>query len=261
MKISSQLLLGCLQNYLKIQVRRLSVLPTQSAMEKPKISVELRNKLEQSRALIRKTLESYQPGEWIVSFNGGKDCTVLLDIVAKMKPSWVTLRAVYVRSRDPFEELECFVTATSKRYEMELLRYEGILKMAIEQLVEDEPKLQAVFLGCRRSDPGCSKLKEMAPTDNDWPPLMRIFPLLEWSYHDIWSYLRAKELPYCSLYDEGYTSLGERHATQQNPNLLVYNDKLGKLTYQAAYELEDSHLERDGRDGAVRKQKDESEEE
>ncbi|KAH8328069.1 hypothetical protein KR067_003646 [Drosophila pandora] len=245
MKFAWQLRHSVFHIYLKI--RRLHVSSAESVMEKTNLNVELREKLNRSSGLIKRAMDLYSPTEWIVSFNGGKDCTVMLDIMAKMKPPAVTLRAVYVKSLDPFEEMEKFIHASSQRYGMQLRRYDGILKLAIEQLVAEEPQLRAVFLGCRHSDPGCSNLAEMMPCDNGWPPLMRIFPLLEWSYHDIWSYLRAHSLPYCSLYDQGYTSLGERHSTHLNPSLLVYDKKLGKLTYRAAYELEDSRLERANR--------------
>ncbi|KAH8260434.1 hypothetical protein KR026_012269 [Drosophila bipectinata] len=245
MKFASQLGHSVFNLYLKH--RRFHIPPAESVMEKTHLNVELQDKLIRTRGLIKRALDLYSPSEWIVSFNGGKDCTVLLDIVSKIKPPAVTLRAVYVRSLDPFEEMENFIEASSQRYGIQLRRYNGILKLAIEQLVAEEPQLKAVFLGCRHSDPGCSNLPEMIPCDNGWPPLMRIFPLLEWSYHDIWSYLRANSLPYCSLYDQGYTSLGDRHSTHLNPSLLVYDKKLDKLTYRAAYELEDSHLERANR--------------
>ena len=69
---------------------------------------------------------------------------------------------------------------------------------------------------------------------------MRVFPILEWDYCSIWKFLRVLDQPYCSLYDEGFTSLGEKHNSQPNPRLKNEEND----TYQPAYELTDGSLER-----------------
>ena len=56
----------------------------------------------------------------MISFNGGKDCTVLLDLVAnvwKRFPEYSSskLRAVYVAEPDPFPELEEFIEKCVQR--------------------------------------------------------------------------------------------------------------------------------------------------
>ncbi|KAL7740443.1 hypothetical protein ACLKA6_013236 [Drosophila palustris] len=211
---------------------------------------QLKAKLKESEAIIKQASSIYRPHEVMLCFNGGKDCTVLLDVLATHLKNASPLRAICVKSHDPFEEVEQFIDNSIERYPLELQRYDGALKMAIEQVLSEHPQVRAMFLGCRRSDPGCEKLSAMLPCDNGWPSLMRIFPLLEWSYHDIWNYLRSRKLPYCSLYDKGYTSLGDRSSTRVNPRLLVYDEQLGKLVYRPAYELQDDKLERANREDA-----------
>lgn len=49
---------------------------------------------------------------------------------------------------------------------------------------------------------------------------MRFSPTLEWSYRDVWDFIGAADVPYCKLYDEGYSSIGTMDDTIRNPNLL-----------------------------------------
>lgn len=73
---------------------------------------------------------------------------------------------------------------------------------------------------------------------------MRVNPMLEWNCRNVWDYLLKKKVPYCSLYDRGYTSLGSRTNTRPNPHLEV-KERPG--TFLPAYELVDDALERAGR--------------
>lgn len=79
-------------------------------------------------------------------------------------------------------------------------------------------------------------------TDNGWPEFTRVHPLLNWSYRDIWDYISKYKLAYCSLYDNGYTSLGDSDNTVPNEGL-----RRPDGTFRPAYELDDPSLERNCR--------------
>ena len=60
-------------------------------------------------------------------------------------------------------------------------------------------------------------------------------------------FLRHLKIPYCELYDQGYTSLGGTTDTHPNPVLRI--DGIGdEGHFRPAYELEEDSEERLGRD-------------
>lgn len=86
-----------------------------------------------------------------------------------------------------------------------------------------------------------ANLNPFTETDGNWPRVMRVFPLLDWSYANIWAAIIELKIPVCELYNVGYTSLGCIHDTLPNP-ILRYGD-----VYRPAWELEDESMERAGR--------------
>lgn len=70
------------------------------------------------------------------------------------------------------------------------------------------------------------------PSSKGWPPFMRINPVLNWAYRDVWEYLHLHDVPVCPLYYQGYTSLGSTSDTTPNPSLLRSDG-----TYAPAHEL------------------------
>ena len=105
-----------------------------------------------------------------------------------------------------------------------------------------DAKAQAFIMGTRRSDPNGIHAERFEPSSGGWPPFMRINPILDWTYANVWSFLRHLNLRYCELYDRGYTSVGAIANTHPNPRLKNANG-----TYRPAYELENGFEERLGR--------------
>lgn len=100
-------------------------------------------------------------------------------------------------------------------------------------------------MGNRRSDPWSRDLEVICKSSAGWPDFYRVFPILDWTYQTVWHFLRSFEMPYCSLYDQGYTSLGEIDNTQKNPHLLVETEE--GPSYLPAYALKNEEHERDSR--------------
>jgi len=125
-----------------------------------------------------------------LSYNGGKDCLVLLILILACLPASTsdkTLKAIYIVSRHPFPEVEDFVASSTAQYHLDLARYALSMRPALEAYLQEQPDVKAVFVGTRRTDPHGEFLTHFDPTDKDWPQFMRIHPVIDWHYVEIWA--------------------------------------------------------------------------
>ena len=132
------------------------------------------------------------------------------------------LRALYVRCRSPFPQVEEFIDECAEVYGLDLVPITADMREALERYREVVPSVRAVLVGTRRGDPHGSALDMFAPTDGDWPDFMRVHPILDWSYADIWDFLRCPDLgtsalgagiAFCGLYQYGCVMLRTERRT------------------------------------------------
>lgn len=157
---------------------------------------------------------------------------------------------MYFDSYDQFPEVREFVESSVERYSLHCHVYKCSFVEGVKETLEKQ-HIKAIFMGVRGGDPHTENLEHFSPSTAGWPPFLRVNPILRWTYGDVWSFMRECELEYCSLYDHGYTSLGNIFDTVQNPALWCSEGKSedGKEGgyYLPAYKLQDGSSERSGR--------------
>ncbi|EPS33033.1 hypothetical protein PDE_07994 [Penicillium oxalicum 114-2] len=255
--------------------------------------------------VVARALTQYKFSELSISYNGGKDCLVMLILfLAGLHPhiratqstqdgptaervstpasSATTSRtttapptedrrevdseaiseipAIYALPPDPFPAVEDFVITSAQAYHLQITKYTTAppvttMRSCFEEYLAAHPAIRAIFVGTRRTDPHGGKLTHFDQTDHGWPDFMRIHPVIDWHYAEIWAFIRHLNLTYCSLYDLGYTSLGGTSDTHPNPRLRRPSGTEdasdvraeGSAEYLPAYELIQDVEERLGR--------------
>ncbi|KAH8433431.1 FAD synthase [Aspergillus melleus] len=227
--------------------------------------------------VVATALTRYNPlTELSLSYNGGKDCLVLLILfLAGLHPHLASLEqdkdnsngdeilpsipSIYALPPDPFPLVEEFVQWSSRAYHLSIQKYtthppHATLRSSFQDYLSRNPLIKAIFVGTRRTDPHGAKLTHFDRTDSGWPDFVRVHPVIDWHYAEIWAFIRHLDLKYCPLYDQGYTSLGGTGDTHPNPMLRVdankreEEDRQGSAgQYRPAYELTEDLEERLGR--------------
>lgn len=197
--------------------------------------------------LIESMFTQYGLSGVALSFNGGKDCTVVLYLVqavmAHMGLPLSELKVIYFVNQGDFRDTIEFMKTVGKRlgFRTEFVD-EMDFRTGVARILETNPALKVFLMGQRKNDPHGYKIEELSPSDSGWPVFLRCNPILHWSYNQVWSFLRDFQLDYCKLYDQGYTSLGSHNSTGRNEKL-----KRGDDNYAPAWSLEDGKQERSGR--------------
>ncbi|KAG5408019.1 hypothetical protein IGI04_004338 [Brassica rapa subsp. trilocularis] len=226
----------------------------------------LKTKYNNAIFVIRRALSLYSIEEVAFSFNGGKDSTVLLHLLragyflhkkeltcSNGGISNFPVRTIYFESPSAFTEINSFTYDAAQTYDLQLDIIRQDFKSGLEALLKANP-IRAIFLGVRIGDPTAVGQEQFSPSSPGWPPFMRVNPILDWSYslclcRDVWAFLLTCKVKYCSLYDQGYTSIGSIHDTVPNA-LLSVNDTTSsskQKLFKPAYLLSDGRLERAGR--------------
>lgn len=210
--------------------------------------------LQKALSVIDSAVRLYTPANLAVAFNGGKDATVVLHIARAAVANWCQqnaqpsrLHCLYLLGApgEQFPEVTDFARRQITECHLAGVEVELGIKEGIQQFVKHRTSVCAFVMGTRHADPYCASMEHFEPSSEGWPPFMRVNPIVAWEYHHVWEFLRRFELPYCSLYNKGYTSIGSVATTKPNPALENVRD--GVTKYRPPWALTDGSLERAGR--------------
>jgi hypothetical protein len=61
------------------------------------------------------------------------------------------------------------------------------MKEAFKVYLEEHKNIKAILVGTRRTDPHGENLTHFDMTDQGWPSFMRVHPVIDWHYAEIWA--------------------------------------------------------------------------
>ena len=195
-------------------------------------------KVKKSLEVITEAISTFGSNLWF-SFNAGKDNTACFFLTAAViykqsghKSIKFTIPCLYFEEEDPFEECEDYMEFITSNFSFKPLVCQNtdnfvkykFMKNEMAKVVQQKG-LKGVIMGSRKTDPYCGNLNHMSrsSTEEGWPDFTRVNPILDWDFKEIWNFFNTCKITYCSLYDKGYTYLGDKQDTVPNPYLRTKN--------------------------------------
>ena len=156
---------------------------------------------------------------------GGKDSTVLLDLIRRSKNGKIPFKVITIDTSAEFPEIKEFMEKLKSAWNFEIVKYSNnealrqkypiakdktdccntLKTIPLKESIKDL-HLKAMFTGIRR-DENEARANESYFSKRKDPHHFRIHPLLHFTEKDIWDYIKFNNLPYCNLYEQGYRSI------------------------------------------------------
>ncbi|KAI6089381.1 phosphoadenosine phosphosulfate reductase [Hypoxylon rubiginosum] len=120
-----------------------------------------------------------------------------------------------------------------KLYETAAELYDWIAKVEPQQRAYSELNVAAVLTGRRRSQGGERDKIGVLEIDDE-TGIIKINPLVDWSFAQVKTYITENNIPYNELLDRGYKSVGDWHST--SPVAAGEDERAGRWKGQAKTE-------------------------
>lgn len=187
----------------------------------------LHEKILHSRSILKQILADHGPEQTAVAWTGGKDSTVVLWLWRSLlqERGMAPCRAVNLDTGLKFAEVLELRDQVAREWKLDLHVQSPELSLDDYPVAQDklaccrdlkilplhravgDLDLSALLTGLRRDEaPSRSGREPLEPRKA--PDYLQVNPILEWTEMDIWACIMEQGLPYCTLYAQGYRSLG-----------------------------------------------------
>lgn len=135
-----------------------------------------------------------------------------LDLVDRVRAKYPLVNVHIYKPQGVESEEEFAQKYGGRLWETDDQFYDWVAKVEPAQRAYRELNVHAVLTGRRRSQGG--KRGDMDIIEVDEAGLIKINPLANWSFDQVKQYIQDNEVPYNTLLDRGYKSIGDYHSTQ-----------------------------------------------
>jgi phosphoadenosine phosphosulfate reductase len=183
-------------------------------------TLPLADKIERAIELLR----LHEPEEgYYLAFSGGKDFCVIKELAIR---AGVRFEAVYNHTTVDPPELMNFMRKHHKDVRWNRMQKQPMLRMVAEANKVPPTRLGRWCCEKYKEGGGAGRLRiigvraaESRNRARNWTEYMvkegsgkmsgsYLCPIVYWSDEDVWNFILEENIPYCSLYDEGFTRLG-----------------------------------------------------
>lgn len=176
----------------------------------------------------------------------------ILDLVDEVKTAWGVDMAV-VKNRDVSEKahqigdlIRVADLNERNRSEIEKLNYteatfpfepesyvgNHLMKTVAMNMFLEEQGVKALSTAIRWDEQE-ARIEESFFSQRDNPSHTRIHPILHFKERDIWDTIHQEKIPFCSLYYQGYRSLGAKGSTAKDSDIPAWEQDLENTTERA----------------------------
>ena len=175
-----------------------------------------RDKVADSIAILQKYEELHEGEGYYVAFSGGKDSMVIAELC---KLAGVKFDLNYnITGIDPPEVIHFM-----RKHYPQVIHHRPPNGTFLKQLIRKEfPPIRTqrwccvelkehggvgrvTVTGVRRHESYTRSKRQLLSGDTTKTTLN---PILEWTDYDVWTFIRSRNLPYCDLYNQGFTRIG-----------------------------------------------------